>query len=72
MATGDHRIAEFNSGEPTEGEQVELLCEDHNGTYRLPFACKFAAGKWRATSSDAALSDHELEVPVLEWRVWRR
>jgi hypothetical protein len=38
MATRDHRLAEFNQGPPPLGQQLQLLCEDHNGTYLLPFA----------------------------------
>jgi hypothetical protein len=38
MVTRQQRIDEFGSdGEPPAGELMELLCEDHNGTYALPF-----------------------------------
>jgi hypothetical protein len=40
MATRQHRIADFDSdGDPPTGYRMELLCEDHNGTYVLPFPC---------------------------------
>ena len=40
MATRQQRINNFNSdGEPPAGYWMELLCEDHNGTYVLPFPC---------------------------------
>jgi hypothetical protein len=38
MATRQKRLDDFDSnGEPPAGELMELLCEDHNGTYVLPF-----------------------------------
>jgi hypothetical protein len=38
MVTRQQRMDEFDSdGEPPAGELMELLCEDHNGTYVLPF-----------------------------------
>jgi hypothetical protein len=32
MANRDFRLAEFNQGEPPAGQQLQALCEDHNGT----------------------------------------
>jgi hypothetical protein len=38
MVTRQQRLDDFDSvGEPPAGELMELLCEDHNGTYVLPF-----------------------------------
>ncbi len=39
MATRHQRISDFDSeGEPPAGHLMELLCEDNNGTYVLPFS----------------------------------
>ena len=38
MATREHRIAEFSTDAPAAGAPMQLLCEDHAGTYVLPFA----------------------------------
>ena len=36
MAKREHRPSQFNTdGGPDVGTHVELLCEDHNGTYVL-------------------------------------
>ena len=40
------RLAEFNQGSPPTGQQFLLLCEDHNGTYTLPFRCEWRDGAW--------------------------
>jgi hypothetical protein len=48
MATRDKRLAEFNGeGQPPPDQPVQVLCEDHSGTYQLPFACRFIDGAWR-------------------------
>ena len=46
MATRHHRIAEFNTGDPPSGQPLEILCEDHNGTYVPRFACLWINGAW--------------------------
>ena len=65
MVTREARIAEFNSGTPTSGVGVDVLCQDHNGTYTLPFACKWDGSTWRN-----AKSGHAIEVNVVGWREW--
>ena len=46
MATRERRLAEFDgSGEPPPDQPVQVLCEDHSGTYQLPFACRFVDGE---------------------------
>jgi hypothetical protein len=44
MATREHRINDFNSGPAPEGKSVILLCEDHAGTYLLPYNCEWKEG----------------------------
>jgi hypothetical protein len=67
MATREKRLAEFNGqGDPEPHQSVQVLCEDHSGTYQLPFACKFAEGEWRnADTGDA------VEARVVGWRLPR-
>jgi hypothetical protein len=67
MATRDRRLAEFDgAGEPPPGLPVEVLCEDHSGTYQLPFACRYVEGRWQ---NDAA--GVPVEATVIGWRVPR-
>jgi hypothetical protein len=42
MATRDHRLGEFEHGPPPANQPLQLLCEDHNGTYLLPFVASGA------------------------------
>jgi len=54
MATRERRLAEFNGeGEPPPDQPVQVLCEDHSGTYQLPFPCRFIDGAWRNHVSGA-------------------
>ncbi|WP_441238002.1 hypothetical protein [Bradyrhizobium sp. 930_D9_N1_4] len=67
MATRDRRLAEFDgSGEPPPGLPVEVLCEDHSGTYQLPFACRYVEGRWQNDAAGVAV-----EATVIGWRVPR-
>src|SRR5262249_51851569 len=45
---------------------VEVLCEDHSGTYQLPFACRFVDGRWHNDESGDAV-----EATVIGWRLPR-
>jgi hypothetical protein len=64
MATREKRLAQFDgSGEPPPGQTVEVLCEDHSGTYQLPFQCFYTDGKWHNKESGGAL-----EATVIGWR----
>jgi hypothetical protein len=63
MATLQHRLSEFTSeGEPPESTQLEVLCRDHNGTYLLPFTCRWQAGAWHSQWG------HRIEASVVGWR----
>jgi hypothetical protein len=67
MATRERRLAEFNgNGEPPPDLPVQVLCEDHSGTYQLPFACRFVDGEWRNDESGGLL-----EATVVGWRLNR-
>ena len=62
MATRQHRLNEFNQG-PAPRYAVEVLCEDHNGTYVLPYPCEWRDGAWYH-STRATL----IEARVVGWR----
>jgi hypothetical protein len=65
MATRERRLAEFNgAGEPPPDQPVQVLCEDHSGTYQLPFACRFVDGEWRNVESGGTV-----EATVVGWRL---
>jgi hypothetical protein len=68
MATRERRLAEFDgNGEPPPDQPVQVLCEDHSGTYQLPFACRFVDGAWRNHESGGTV-----EATVVGWRPNRR
>src|SRR5512143_395479 len=65
MATRERRLAEFSGeGEPPPDQLVQVLCEDHSGTYQLPFACRFVDGEWRNNESGSTV-----EATVVGWRL---
>ena len=65
MATRERRLAEFDgNGEPPPDQPVQVLCEDHSGTYQLPFACRFIDGEWRNNESGGTV-----EATVVGWRL---
>jgi hypothetical protein len=60
-------LAEFDgAGEPPAGLPVEVLCEDHSGTYQLPFACRYVEGRWQNHTAGVPV-----EATVIGWRVPR-
>jgi hypothetical protein len=67
MATRERRLAEFDgNGEPPADVPVQVLCEDHSGTYQLPFECRWVAGEWRNDESGG-----KVEATVVGWRLPR-
>jgi hypothetical protein len=64
MATRERRLAQFNEGEPPPDLPVQVLCEDHSGTYQLPFPCRWVDGAWRNHESGSTV-----EATVVGWRV---
>jgi len=63
MATRKHRLSEFDQGTPPPGQPLELLCEDHCGTFVLPFACHWSDGIWRNITGGTVV-----EGTVIGWR----
>ncbi len=67
MVTRAERLSEFTTDqEPHLDSEVELLCQDHNGTYVLPFPCHRTEGAWLNTGTG-----EDLDVDVIGWRVWK-
>ena len=67
MATREKRLAQFDgSGDPPPDQPVEVLCEDHSGTYQLPFACRWIDGQWRNDRTGGMV-----EATVVGWRLPR-
>jgi len=67
MATRERRLAEFDgAGVPPAGLPVQVLCEDHSGTYQLPFVCHFLDGMWHNHESGG-----KVEATVVGWRLPR-
>jgi hypothetical protein len=64
MATRQQRLDDFDGdGEPPAGEPIELLCEDHCGTYVVPFPCHRVNDTWRSMKSGKGI-----ETTVIGWR----
>lgn len=64
MATRQQRLNDFKQdGDPPAGEPIELLCEDHCGTYVVPFPCHWVKNTWHSMKSDNAI-----EATVIGWR----
>ena len=68
LATRQARIDEFiHEGSPPFNKSLEVLCEDHNGTYVLPFLCQFRDGVWQNAKTRRAI-----EAEVIGWRPLNR
>jgi hypothetical protein len=64
MATRQERIGAFtHDGAPPADQPLELLCEDHVGTYVVPFLCRWKSGVWQSVATSTPI-----EVTVLGWR----
>ena len=64
MATRQARIDAFShEGTPAADQPHELLCEDHVGTYVIPFLCRWCNGTWQSFDSD-----NRIEATVVGWR----
>lgn len=64
MVTRERRMADFNTGEPPADRPLEILCEDHCGTYVLPFACRWTDAAWVGEPNNLPL-----QATVLGWRI---
>ena len=52
MATRQQRLEAFDhEGVPPVDQPLALLCEDHVGTYVLPFRCRWTGEDWRSVET---------------------
>jgi hypothetical protein len=64
MATRQERIDAYtHEGPPPADQPLELLCEDHVGTYVIPFLCQWREGAWHSVNSN-----DRIEATVVGWR----
>jgi hypothetical protein len=65
MATRQERIDAFvHEGVPPTDQPLEILCEDHVGTYVIPFLCRWNNGVWEGVDTS-----QRIEATVIGWRV---
>jgi hypothetical protein len=65
VATREERLTAFiHEGVPEADQALELLCEDHVGTYVIPFLCRWSNGTWKSIQTDI-----RIEARVIGWRV---
>src|SRR5258708_36123757 len=56
MATRQERIGAFtHQGLPPADQPLELLCEDHVGTYVVPFLCRWSGGALQSAATSTPL-----------------
>jgi hypothetical protein len=68
MAARRERIDAFDhEGAPPTDQPLEILCEDHIGTYLIPFLCQWSDGTWQN-----AKTRRSIEAAVIGWREARR
>jgi hypothetical protein len=64
-AARQRRLAAFpGEGMPPSGTACQLLCEDHVGTYVLPYLCHWSDGTWRNVGTGAPV-----KTGVVGWRI---
>ena len=64
MAARQERIDAFiHEGSPPADQPLEILCEDHVGTYVIPFLCQWTEGTWQN-----AKTRRRIEAAVIGWR----
>ena len=52
MATRQQRLDQFaHEGDPPADQPLELLCEDHVGSYVIPFPCRWSSGTWESVAT---------------------
>jgi hypothetical protein len=64
LVTRQARIDNFiHEGSPANDEPLQILCEDHVGTYVIPFLCRWRDGIW-----ENAETRRRIEATVVGWR----
>ena len=64
MVTRQERIDSFDhEGTPPPDQPLQILCEDHVGTYVIPFPCQWHGDAWRSVATN-----RRIEATVIGWR----
>jgi len=64
LVTRQERIDDFiHEGSPPNDQPLQILCEDHVGTYVIPFPCRWRDGIW-----ENAKTSRRIEATVVGWR----
>jgi hypothetical protein len=64
MATRQERIDAYtHDGIPPADRPLELLCEDHVGTYVIPFLCIWRDSAWHSLDTN-----DRIDATVVGWR----
>jgi len=62
------RINDFDhQGTPPVDQPLQILCEDHVGTYVVPFLCQWRDGAWQSL-----VTKRRIEATVVGWRAPRQ
>jgi hypothetical protein len=65
VATRQQRLDAFmHEGSPPTDLALEVLCEDHIGTYVIPFPCRWCDGAWKSVYGNI-----NIEATVIGWRL---
>jgi hypothetical protein len=64
MVTRIERLSGFSTGAALDDIPLELLCEDHRGTYVLPYPCIRSGADWRN-----AATTERIKADVIGWRL---
>ena len=63
MVKRDYHLEDFDLGPPPPNKSLQVLAEDHSGTYVLPFLCE-----WRDNAWHNPKSSKPLEATIIGWR----
>ena len=64
IGSRQERIDDFiHEGMPPTDQPLQVLCEDHNGTYLISFLCRWREGMWQN-----AKTSRSIEATVIGWR----
>jgi hypothetical protein len=64
MATRQERLDAFaHEGDPPVDQPLEVLCEDHVGTYVVPFLCRWTSTDWQSVETG-----ERILATVIGWR----
>jgi hypothetical protein len=68
VVTRQERINDFDhQGMPPADRPLQILCEDHVGTYVIPFLCRWHDAAWQSVATN-----RPIEATVIGWRAPRQ